>query len=72
MKLVKTVLFVATTLSCAQAFAQDGSERSMQAAQQFRLAQQEAREKNELRVESQRLVKGEDKAEKQLPEKSKG
>ncbi len=44
----------------------------MQAAQQFRLAQQEAREKNELRVESQRLVKGEDKAEKQLAEKSKG
>lgn len=72
MKLVKSILFVATTLSCALAFAQDGSERSMQAAQQFRLAQQEAREKNELRVESQRLVKSEDKAEKQLPEKSKG
>ena len=44
----------------------------MQAAQQFRLAQQEAREKNELRVESQRLVKGEDKTEKQVSEKSEG
>ncbi|MEX5571186.1 hypothetical protein Q1J55_25600 [Pseudomonas syringae] len=72
MKLVNSILFVATTLSCALAFAQDGSERSMQAAQQFRLAQQEAREKNELRVESQRLVKGENKTEKQVSEKSEG
>lgn len=72
MKLVKSILFVATTLSCALAFAEDGSERSKQAAQQFRLAQQEAREKNELRVESQRLAKGEDKTEKQVSEKSEG
>lgn len=44
----------------------------MQAAQHIRLAQQETHDKNELRVESQRLVKGEEKTKKQAPEKSEG
>jgi hypothetical protein len=40
MNLIKSMVFTVVALSCTAAFAQDGSERSNQAAQKMRIAQE--------------------------------
>jgi hypothetical protein len=56
MNYLKSLTFAAAMLSFTAANAQDGSDRSLQATEKFRLAQQELREKNRQAEQSSELV----------------
>lgn len=71
MNLIKSIVLAAVALSCSAAFAQDGSERSNQAAQKMRIAQ-EARFDGQNSNDASRYVSADEKARAEQLKKSEG
>ncbi len=71
MNLIKSMVFAAVTLSCTAAFAEDGSERSNQAVQAMRIAQ-EARFDDQNKGDGSRYVSADEKSRAEQLEKSGG
>jgi hypothetical protein len=71
MNLIKAMVIAVVAVSCTAAFAQDGSERSNQAAQKMRIAQ-EARFDGQNSSDASRYVSADEKSRAEQLKKSDG